>query len=34
VTATNVAKLADPTPNPACDLVVDGFEELASKMGC
>lgn len=24
----------DPTPNPACDLVVDGFEELAARMGC
>ena len=24
----------DPTPNPACDLVVDGFEELAARMSC
>ena len=24
----------DPTPNPGCDLVVDGFEELAAQMGC
>jgi 2-haloacid dehalogenase len=22
----------DPTPNPACDLVVDGFAELASAL--
>jgi 2-haloacid dehalogenase len=24
----------DPTPNPACDLVVDGFPELATQLGC
>jgi 2-haloacid dehalogenase len=24
----------DPTPNPACDLVVDTFDELAAKLGC
>ncbi len=24
----------DPTPNPACDLVVDGFEELATQLKC
>jgi 2-haloacid dehalogenase len=24
----------DPTPNAACDLVVDGFEELATRLGC
>ena len=24
----------DPIPNPACDLVVDGFGELATEMGC
>ncbi len=24
----------DPTPNPACDLVVDGFEELATRLRC
>ena len=24
----------DPTPNPACDIVVDGFDELASRLGC
>lgn len=24
----------DPTPNPACDLVVDRFEDLAAQMGC
>jgi 2-haloacid dehalogenase len=24
----------DPTPNPACDLVVDEFGELAAKLGC
>lgn len=24
----------DPTPNPACDLVADGFEELAARMSC
>ena len=24
----------DPTPNPACDLVVDTFPELADRLGC
>ena len=24
----------DPTPNPGCDLVVDGFEELATQLKC
>jgi 2-haloacid dehalogenase len=24
----------DPVPNPACDIVVDGFDELASRLGC
>ena len=24
----------DPTPNPACDIVVDGFDELAIRLGC
>lgn len=24
----------DPTPNPACDIVVDTFPELADKLGC
>lgn len=24
----------DPTPNPACDIIVDGFDELAAKLGC
>jgi 2-haloacid dehalogenase len=23
----------DPTPNPACDLIVDGFSELANRLG-
>jgi len=29
-----VAGPPDPTPNAACDLVVDGFPELAAHMGC
>lgn len=24
----------DPIPNPACDLIVDGFDELATKLEC
>ncbi len=24
----------DPIPNPACDLIVDGFDELAAKLAC
>jgi 2-haloacid dehalogenase len=24
----------DPNPNPACDIVVDGFAELAERLGC